>query len=130
MVNNRGKLLRRIIASRRKWWAALLLPAFLLRALIPVGFMPMVGPDFTVRMMVCRGYAPLPDGPAPAGHGAPAHEDHGNCPYGASPALGALAQLSAQPIVVARLPDAAVPAAQIDFFSVSFRAQSPRGPPA
>jgi hypothetical protein len=43
------------------WWAAaLLLPSFLLRALIPVGFMPMVGPDHSVQLVVCDSYAPVP----------------------------------------------------------------------
>lgn len=39
-------------------WALLLLPIFL-RALVPVGFMPAVGPDFTVRLVVCDGDGPM-----------------------------------------------------------------------
>jgi hypothetical protein len=32
----------------------------LLRALIPVGFMPMFGPGFGVQLTLCEGYAPVP----------------------------------------------------------------------
>jgi hypothetical protein len=46
--------------KRAHWWVAFLLPGFLLRALIPVGFMPMVGPDHGIRLVVCESYAPVP----------------------------------------------------------------------
>jgi hypothetical protein len=139
---------------------ALLLPGLLLRALIPIGFMPMAGPGFSLRIVMCPGYAPLPaaaaepapmempmgmsmdmpmdamDRPAPhppgvvpSGKPAPAHQDPGSCPYGAGPALGALPEFATLQ-AAAPPPDLAVPAAQIDVFTVSFRAQSPRGPPA
>ncbi|MGH7118295.1 MAG: hypothetical protein ACREFP_04800 [Acetobacteraceae bacterium] len=41
--------------------ALLLLPGLLLRSLIPVGFMPMFGPGFSVGLMLCPVYAPIPD---------------------------------------------------------------------
>jgi hypothetical protein len=141
---------------------ALLLPGLLLRALIPIGFMPMAGPGFTVRIVMCPGYAPVPSAAAelaapmntpmdmsmdmpmdamdlpaqhppdaaPSGKPAPAHQDQGSCPYGASPALGALPEFATLQAAAPPPPVLAVPAAQIDFFTVSFRAQSPRGPPA
>jgi hypothetical protein len=136
------------------WWAAaLLLPSFLLRALIPVGFMPMVGPDHSVQLVVCDSYAPVPwatesksmdmsmpmdagmdmpqhppaDG---AGGGPPVHQDHGSCPYGSSPALGGLPTLTVLAAVVPPARELAVAAPQVAYFEVSPRAQSPRGPPA
>jgi hypothetical protein len=94
--------------SRANWWVALVLPGLLLRALIPLGFMPMFGPDFSVRLTLCEGYAPVPsmamdmsmDMPmgastdmsaqhhpdAPA-NSTPSHQEHGTCPYGGSPTL-------------------------------------------
>ena len=153
-----------------RWWVAFLLPGLLLRALIPVGFMPMVGPDHGIRLAICEGYAPVPwtnpsmsmdmsmdmpmdmpmdtsrDTPSDAAANAPAHQhaDHathagghspahqaqGSCPYGSSPALGALPTLAVLPEAVQRSPEAALASSQIRYFEVSPRAQSPRGPPA
>jgi hypothetical protein len=42
------------------YWAVLLLPGLLLRALIPVGYMPMFGPGLSVGLMLCPAYAPIP----------------------------------------------------------------------
>jgi hypothetical protein len=148
-----------------RWWVAFLLPGLLLRALIPVGFMPMMGPDHGIRLALCESYAPVPwttpsmamDMPAdmpmdmpmdapkgaatdapghahadhathPADH-SPAHQGQGNCPYGSSPALGALPTLAVLAEPVQRSPDAALASSQIRYFEVSPRAQSPRGPP-
>jgi hypothetical protein len=139
--------------NRRKhvrWWVAFLLPGLLLRALVPVGFMPMVGPDHGIRLAICESYAPVPwttpsmsmdmpmDAPAHqhAGHAthagghSPAHQAQGSCPYGSSPALGALPTLAVLPEAVQRSPEAALASSQIRYFEVSPRAQSPRGPPA
>src|ERR1700722_19763927 len=97
--------------SRANWWVALVLPGLLLRALIPLGFMPMFGPDISLRLMLCNGYAPFPSMPMdmsmdmlmaastdmPAqhppvapGNGVPSHQQHRTCPYGASSTLAAL----------------------------------------
>ena len=46
--------------KRVRGWMAVLLPILLLRALIPVGFMPMVGADHSVRLVICDSYAPVP----------------------------------------------------------------------
>jgi len=138
--------LARIVLKPTKWWALIFLP-ILLRALIPVGFMPMFGPGFSVRMVVCDGYAPVPwttAASAPADmpmdmsmdmpmDAPPAHhsEAGGNCSYGCAPALGALPTPASLPLRLGLQSLAAVEArAQIVYFEVSPRAQSPRGPPA
>lgn len=133
-----------------KWWAVFLLP-ILLRALVPAGFMPMVGPGFSVQIVVCDGYAPVPwttastmptdmpiDMPmagmdTSASHsGTPSHhQDQSNCPYGGAPALGALPTLAILPsLLLQRSLGPAVARAQVAYFEVFPRAQSPRGPPA
>lgn len=132
---------------RRKqmgWWVALMLPGFLLRSLVPVGFMPMVGSDHSVKLVVCDSYAPVPWASASmdmdmsqphhaegsGGGGPPVRQDHGTCSYGSSPALGALPTLAILPEVVPASSELAVDSSQIAYFEVSPRAQSPRGPPA
>jgi hypothetical protein len=140
--------LTRIVLKPTKWWAVIFLP-ILLRALTPVGFMPMFGPGLSVRMVVCDGYAPVPwtaampadmrmDMPMDVGTsssdphgGAPVHDDHGSCPYGSAPALGALPTLAILPaLLIQRGPERPAAAAQAVYVEVSPRAQSPRGPPA
>jgi hypothetical protein len=125
----------------------LLLPALLLRSLIPLGFMPMFGPGLGVQFVLCEGYAPVPgttpsmsmamDMPMDGGASAPRvdgstpdHQDHGTCPYGTAPALGGLPALAVA--LVSDQPVAApvVAAAQVAYFQISPRAQSSRGPPA
>jgi hypothetical protein len=142
------------MTKRMRWWAAaVLLPGLLLRAFIPVGFMPMVGPGYRVQLVVCDSYAPVPwatdsmqmdmsmpmdpgmdmsqhhhaDG---AGGGPPVHQDHGSCPYGSSPALGGTPTLAVLPAVLPQAPELIVATPQVAYFAVSPRAQSPRGPPA
>jgi hypothetical protein len=119
-----------------------MLSGFILRSLIPVGFMPMVGPDHSVRLVVCDSYAPTPwtktlmpmgmshGGAAHPGGGPPLHQDHGYCPYGSSPALGALPSLILSSMVVQRPQELATALPQAGFFKLAPRAQSPRGPPA
>jgi hypothetical protein len=119
-------------------WLAVMLPALLLRAMIPVGFMPMVGPGHSVQLVICEAYAPVPMpsmsgamqmDPGMAMPGIPAHQDHGDCPYGSSPALGALPTLTIPIMAVPRTLQLAMASPQIGHFEVSPRAQSPRGPP-
>ncbi len=132
-----------------KWWAVIFLP-ILLRALIPVGFMPMVGPNFNIQLVVCDGDGPMSatastpmsmdmpagmvmddgDSPAPP-YQHLGHEDRGSCPYGSAPALGALSTLASLPtLLIQRSRELSLAAAQLAFVEVSPRAQSPRGPPA
>lgn len=123
----------------------MVLPGFLLRALIPLGFMPMFGPGHSVRVTLCEGYAPVAsmtmDMPAdmsmdmPAGesggaaHHSPAHQDHGACPYGASPTLATLALSVDLDFADQPVSHGALAAPQIDHAEIAPRAQSPRGPP-
>lgn len=144
--------------ERARWWAALMLSGFVLRSFIPVGFMPMVGSDHRLRLVVCEGYAPLPwaaasmpmdmsgaipmnaatgtaqhrhaETAAHRGAGHPIHRDHGNCPYGCSPALGALPAPEILAATVPLSPEPAAASPQVEYFAVPPRAQSPRGPPA
>jgi hypothetical protein len=160
-ADNHNKAESLLSWQRRKqvrWWVALLLPCLLLRSLIPLGFMPMFGPGYGVRFVLCESYAPVPGTAAsmsmdmnmdPAMHAmagvpdhlrqndappvdgsTPDHQDHGNCPYGASPALGGF---PTQPIVSVTIEPASalvLTAPQVTYFRISPRAQSSRGPPA
>jgi len=118
----------------------LLLPALLLRSLIPFGFMPMADAG-GVSIGLCPG-----EGPMPAAMGAAAHAQHMHhsahhdgahsgshqapCLFAASasptfaPALPAL-PASVSDATPCRLPDAA---GSVTLPSIR-RAQSPRGPP-
>jgi hypothetical protein len=117
----------RYAASKHvKWWPVFFLP-LLLRALIPVGFMPMVGANYSLQLVVCDGDGPMSVptslplsmprsmpmpmsmdmpagmvmGDAGGSPGSPGHHhDHaerGSCPYGSAPALGALPTLATLP---------------------------------
>jgi hypothetical protein len=129
--------MRQLGRKRVRFWATLLLPLLLLRALVPVGFMPMVGADHSVTLVICDSYAPLPpmpmDMPMHAGmdhSGAPlVHQDHTGCIYGSSPALGALPMASLAPFVIEGSRPTLIASPQIGFYHTSPRAQSPRGPP-
>jgi hypothetical protein len=141
--------------KRLRWWVALLLPALVLRSLIPLGFMPMFGPGYGVQFVLCEGYAPVPEttpsasmsmsmdmpmsvatdptGQTVAAHadgGAPLHQDHGTCPYGSAPALAGLPTLAVVLVAVQPAAEPAVIAAQVGYYEISPRAQSSRGPPA
>jgi hypothetical protein len=119
-----------------------MLSGFFLRSLIPMGFMPMVGADHSVRLVVCDSYAPIPHGAHGAhdgheGHGGttehpgpPVHHAQGLCPYGSGPALGALPSLALTPVIVQRPQALAILLPQAGYFKLPLRAQSPRGPPA
>ncbi len=143
--------------KRSRRWVALVLPGLLLRALIPLGFMPMFGPGLSVQLMLCEGYAPVPStaaqmsmdmpmdmpmdmstgvpglthtgGPASTGGGVPSHQDHSSCPYGASPAIAALPALTHAPISLEPTAQSPIGAPQVAHLQIAPRAQSPRGPP-
>jgi hypothetical protein len=106
-----GTGLRRM---HRRRWALALLPLLLLRALVPVGFMPAVGAG-SFALMFCdaatgigagahahhHGHAHGPAGTGPAGHAASP-----DCPYAQSGAPPLLASAAAPPAA----PPAAAPA--------------------
>ena len=135
-------------------WVAMMLPGLLLRALIPLGFMPTFGPSLRVQLTLCEGYAPAPStamdmsmdmpmdmpmgvpvqhhpggDPSPGGNRSPVHQDHGACPYGASPTLAALPALADVPVTVQPPAPSPISAPQVVSFEILPRAQSPRGPP-
>lgn len=81
----------------------LALLAFLVRSLVPVGFMPTQSAHATYPLVICSGYGPvtihvtadkLPDAPA---HPAQAH-DHMPCSYAQSLAHGLPLDIAALPI--------------------------------
>jgi hypothetical protein len=116
--------------------------------------MPMFGPGLGVQLTLCLGYAPVPSiamdmsmdmpmdmpmsvpaqhhsggEPSSGGGGAPSHQDHNTCPYGASPAFAALAAWTAVPASVQISAPSLTSAPQVAHFEIALRAQSPRGPP-
>lgn len=143
---------------RRSWWVAIVLPALLLRSLIPIGFMPVFGPGLSVQLMLCQSYAPIPSMAVPApmemssgtsmdmpmagpaqqepaasshagGNHSPKHQDHNGCPYGASPALAVPPLLAIVAPVIQPSPQTLRQTSQIAHNRIAARAQSPRGPP-
>ncbi len=122
--------------------SGLLLAALLLRAWIPVGFMPASGTPFMLQL--CPAVAAVPVEHAhhhhgggeqgAAGHGAAGHglghSHFENCPYGSAPAAGPLSQLLAfEPPTRAATGVFTAP----DNFTCSTpprRAHQPRGPPS
>jgi hypothetical protein len=146
-----------LIGRRRQrafWWVAIVLPGFLLRSLIPVGFMPMFGPGLHLSLMLCEGYAPIAtaaaampmavhmDMPMPmdmpmdragagrAPHPEPRdHQDHSTCPYGTGPTLAAVALWTTPALRLERPADPPAVVPQVPAGEIIPRAQSPRGPP-
>jgi hypothetical protein len=121
---------------RHRWWATALLPALLLRALIPAGFMPAVGagsPGLVFCEPGAAGTAALPahhhhpHGHDDAGHGS--HRAAGECPFAqsAAPALPAAPALACLPLPIATL--AATAGEDQVFLSVPLRHAAARGPP-
>ena len=135
----------------KPWFAALLLTAFMSRALRPVGFMP--GPG---GLILCSGYASAPltgdsrdashdmpgmdmggmDMPGQAkqagqgGH-SPEHESMGVCPYAAAASVLALTHAAA-PSALLRIVSTAIIAASsaIAPRRAAVPTSLPRGPPA
>src|SRR4029077_223130 len=71
---------------RRELVTSILLVALVLRALIPVGFMPASGEGFSLT--ICRADFPAPSAPQDPGRppGNPLHIEH--CAFGNAPAAG------------------------------------------
>ena len=131
----------------------MVLPGLILRALIPLGFMPKFGPGTSVQLMMCDGYAPVPwmstdmsmdmptDRPMEmAAHHAggkhesgrsdsPGHASHSACPYAASSTLASLVASIDVPTPARLTTSSLISAPQVAHFKIAPRAQSPRGPP-
>jgi len=154
-----GERSLRLDRKRARCWAVAVLPALLLRSLIPVGFMPMFGPGMSVQLSLCEDYAPIPPpasdaamdmptgkamdmpmaapaqrhstGEPQAGGGAPRfHQKHSACPYAASSTLAA--QSTSANVATAAQSATRLPlrASQVARIKITPRAQSARGPPS
>jgi hypothetical protein len=117
---------------------AWLLPALVLRSLIPVGFMPIFGPADGVQLVLCESYAPVPSMPgmdmSRAGQGADtrhggSHQDHGLCLFGSGPALGAPLAFSSSATTLQSPTQLPTASPQLSSYQAPDRAQSARGPP-
>ena len=138
LVNRALPLLR----TRQNWLAWLLLPALLLRALIPAGFMPVAGAGGPY-LGFCPGAGNLPPGvsgeathgshqghahPDRHGRGAPETPHHPECVFSAGAAT-AFASSSVD-VLPAPAPFALIGRISAPIFLPAIlRAQSPRGPP-
>ena len=136
-----------------------LLPGLLLRALIPVGFMPTFGPGMSLGMSLCDGYGPVapaaadmsmdlsmdmsmdmpmagpaqphsPSGPNTSGGAPHSHQDHSCCPYAASATLAAHAMWVGLPLAGQQATEPPLWESQIARSEIPRRAQSARGPPS
>ena len=130
------------LRTRRQWLAWLLLPALLLRALIPAGFMPVAGAGGP-HLGFCPGAGELPPGAtAPAAHGSErGHTHHGGDGRGipVTPHHPACVFSAGATTAFAVPPTDALPAPALAslteriaapvFLPAILRAQSPRGPP-
>jgi hypothetical protein len=119
--------------SRYDILTGILLAMLMLRAYVPVGFMPAAGTPFLLEL--CPSAAPMP-----AYLGGAAHHDHHqhsethrhfeNCPFGSAPGAGPASQL-----VVFQSPGQVTSLESVAFESFHVgapvaRAHQPRGPPA
>jgi hypothetical protein len=133
--------LPRLRAAKRRW-ALLALPALLLRALIPVGFMPVATAD-GLSIEFCPDAGPLPAAASAAADPHAHHHHHTEggadpssashhapCPFAASATLAAAPEAASVPAAHAlerASGDAEVSARA--FVPSIVRAQSPRAPP-
>jgi len=126
----------------RRRLALLVLPALLLRALIPVGFMPVTGPG-GLSIGLCPGDGAMaqiithadhaghaaPAGHRPGGSPDPSAAHHAPCVFSSGASLGLVPILSASPSALAALaPPSTSPGAR-GFVPAILRTQSPRAPP-
>ncbi|HEY6482554.1 MAG TPA: DUF2946 family protein [Steroidobacteraceae bacterium] len=129
------------LRKRRRWLALLVLPALLLRAAIPAGFMPVLDAHGGLSIGFCPGQTAGP-GILPGaylhhhhhsgsgGQPDPSVQHHVPCLFAASaggaPAPSDAGMLAVRPSAVAAV------AADFDrlFLPAIVRVQSPRGPPA
>ena len=130
-----------------------LLPGLLLRALIPVGFMPTFGPGMSVGMSLCDGYGPVapaaadmsmdmsmdmpmagsaqPHSPSGPTGGAPhSDQDHSCCPYAASATLATQSMWVGVPLATQQATEPPSWESQVTRSEIPPRAQSARGPPS
>jgi hypothetical protein len=115
-------------SGRRHLFTSLLLVALLLRAYVPVGFMPASGTPFLLEMCPATYQSQMLS--AHGHHHSGTHSHFENCPFGSAPAAGPIAHIVAftpPPPVLSRL--------KLAFESLRLgvdlpRAHQPRGPPS
>jgi len=111
----------------------LLLAMLLIRAYVPVGFMPASGSPFLLEL--CPAASPMPASPSmPNHHGhqhhAETHDHFANCPFGSAPAAGPISH-----VVAFQPPGQPALLTSVEFESLRLgtrlpRAHQPRGPPS
>jgi hypothetical protein len=117
------------LRRRSRLLLAWVLPALVLRALVPFGFMP-VASGGTVSMQLCPGHALSASGHDDGTHGAPhSGSGQGLCAFAASAAPPVAPSVFVLPVLVRAIAPAAVSAPAPVFLPAQFRAHSPRGPP-
>jgi len=122
--------------------ALLVLPALLLRALIPVGFMPVAGPGGVsiglcpgdgamAQIMTHAGHAghAAPAGHHPGGSPDPSAAHHAPCVFSSGASVGFVPILSASPCALAGLVSRSRSPGARGFVPAILRTQSPRAPP-
>lgn len=112
---------------RRELVTSILLVTLVLRALIPVGFMPASGEGFSLT--ICRADFPAPSAPLDTGRhpGNPLHNEH--CAFGNAPAAGPAMEVAR---VLSTAVNAAEPVLLCEPLRINValvRVQQPRGPP-
>jgi hypothetical protein len=130
-----GQLMRSLLPNlrRRNFSIGLLLVALLLRAYIPVGFMPANGTPFLLEL--CPAATPMPASmsmsmPAHHHHHSDSHNQFQVCPFGSAPAPGPVSHLA-----FFAPPPAMASRAIVAFTSLRPQvhreaAHQPRGPPS
>jgi hypothetical protein len=124
-----GAVMRKLVfkCKRHNVSPGILLALLLLRAYIPVGFMPASGTPFLLEL--CPGAAPMALQHAHHHH-TDAHGHFENCPFGSAPAVGPVSHL-----IVFEPPAQPSAGASVAFESLRFgvrleRAHQSRGPPS
>jgi len=115
----------------RRAVALLALTTALVRALIPVGFMP-ASVQGTVELVFCNGGGHHPTGGSPADHNPAGHHgaDQGPCPFALSGAAPFLPEALAGTRVAAAVEAPAASAPLAALRAAPLRYSTPRGPPA
>jgi len=126
VVTRRSRQLRRTLIS------SLLLGMLLLRAYVPVGFMPASGHPFEIELCPAASSMDMPAMPGMEHHHhhSGSHSNFETCPFGSAPAAGPISHINfftpGGPITtdVAGASTPPLPSARLE------RAHQPRGPPA
>jgi hypothetical protein len=114
----------RVQRQRRLMGAAVLL-LLLLRAYVPLGFMP--GGSGFLALQICP--EGLPQHVHHLHHGDHGHDAFEHCPFGSAPAAGPAPSLVSLPPQIPKIADASIQSSSAAFGSRSERSHPPTGPP-